>query len=106
VEELRGAGAEAMQITSANGAAVRIVASTWFVDAGEGITVDGTQLSAPYVLQVIGDPQTMQTALNIPGGVVDAVHQRGGTVTLSQPGLVRVTALHSGGPLRFARPAS
>src|SRR5207245_9985232 len=30
VEELRDAGAEAMQIEGANGASVRIVASTWF----------------------------------------------------------------------------
>ena len=34
VEELRGAGAEAMQINGSGGAAVRIVASTYFVDGG------------------------------------------------------------------------
>jgi len=106
VEELRGAGAEAMQISGATGQPVRIVAGTYFVDSGEGITVDGVPMSSPYTIEVIGDPATMQTALNIPGGVVDAVRQHGGNVTMRQPDLVRVTALHSGGPLRYARPVS
>jgi hypothetical protein len=48
----------------------------------------------------------MQTALNIPGGVVDAVRQHGGNVTMRQPDIVRVTALHTGGPLKHARPVS
>jgi uncharacterized protein YlxW (UPF0749 family) len=106
VEELRGAGAEAMQIQGSAGTAVRIVAGTWFVDSGEGITVDGIAMSSPYTIDVIGDPQTMQTALNIPGGVVDAVRQRGGNVTMHQPGLIKVTALHDGEPLKYARPVN
>lgn len=106
VEELRGAGAEAMQISGASGSPVRIVAGTFFVDAGEGISVDGASMSAPYTIDVIGDPQTMQTALNIPGGVVDAVRQRGGNVTMHQPGLIKVTALHDGDPLKYARPVN
>lgn len=106
VEELRGAGAEAMQIAGGAGAPVRIVAGTYFVDSGEGITVDGVPMSAPYTIDVIGDPQTMQTALNIPGGVVDAVRQRGGNVTMHQPGLIKVTALHDGDPLKYARPVN
>jgi uncharacterized protein YlxW (UPF0749 family) len=106
VEELRGAGAEAMQISGGNGQPVRIVASTYFIDAGEGISVDGVVMSAPYTIDVIGDPPTMQTALNIPGGVVDAVRQRGGNVTMREPDLVRITALHSGEALKYARPVS
>ena len=106
VEELRGAGAEALQISGATGDPVRIVAASYFVDSGDGITVDGVPMSSPYTIEVIGDPATMQTALNIPGGVVDAVRQHGGNVTMRQPDLVRVTALHTGGPLRYARPVS
>jgi len=98
--------ADAMQIQGTSGNAVRIVAGTWFVDSGEGITVDGVPMTAPYTIDVIGDPQTMQTALNIPGGVVDAVRQRGGNVTMHQPGLIKVTALHDGEPLRYARPVN
>src|SRR6185437_7934678 len=101
VEELRGAGAEAMQISGAGAAPLRIVASTYFIDAPGG---DGIALSAPYRVTVIGDPQTMLTALNIPGGVVDTVHQHGGTVSVNQADPVRVSALHPPVSLKHARP--
>jgi uncharacterized protein YlxW (UPF0749 family) len=106
VEELRGAGAEAMQIAGSNGATARIVASTYFVDAGDGLQVDGERLAAPYTVLVIGDPQTMQTALNIPGGVVDAVRQHGGNVTVRAAEQVRVSTLHPAGTPKYARPVS
>ncbi|GIH17885.1 DUF881 domain-containing protein [Rugosimonospora africana] len=107
VEELRGAGAEAMQIAGRQGAPVRIIASTSFVDGANGsLTVDGRTLSGPYTITVIGDPQTMQIALNIPSGVVDNVHNNGGTVSVVTPGTVQVTALHENNPPRYAKPAS
>jgi uncharacterized protein YlxW (UPF0749 family) len=106
VEELRGAGAEAMQIDGGNHIAVRIVASTSFVDGDGGtLTVDGQRLTSPFTVTVIGDPATMQTALNIPGGVVDTVHGNGGNVIVDQPGTVQVTALHQSTAPRYARPA-
>jgi uncharacterized protein YlxW (UPF0749 family) len=106
VEELRGAGAEAMQLSGAAGPSVRIVASSYFVDSGDQLLVDGTALSAPYRLTVIGDPQTMLTALNIPGGVVDTVRQHGGTVSVREADVVRVAALHVAPGLKHARPVS
>lgn len=106
VEELRGAGAEAMQITGAGGTAVRIVASTSFVDgSGGGLVVDGTNLTSPYTVTAIGDPPTMQIALNIPNGVVDDVHTHGGNVTITSPGTVLVSALHPVSNPRYAQPA-
>ena len=47
----------------------------------------------------------MQTALNIPGGVVDSVRQHGGTVSVRGADIVHVTALHTAGSLKHARPA-
>jgi uncharacterized protein YlxW (UPF0749 family) len=106
VEELRGAGAEALEISGSQGPPVRIVASTYFTDGGTGLVVDGTHLTGPYTVTVIGDPQTMHTALNIPGGVVDTVRQRGGNVIVGESDAVRVTAIHQAGKPRFARPVS
>jgi uncharacterized protein YlxW (UPF0749 family) len=106
VEELRGAGAEALQISGANGTSVRIVASTYFVGDGDNLVVDRQQLTAPYTILAIGEPQTMHTALNIPGGVVDAARQHGGTVSVQEREVLRVTALHSAAPPRYARPIS
>ncbi|MBL7257906.1 DUF881 domain-containing protein [Paractinoplanes lichenicola] len=107
VQELRGAGGEVMQIAGAGGRPVRIVASSYFVDAeGGGIMADGQGLSGPYVLTVIGQPSVMQTALQIPGGVVASVNSDGGSVTLEQRTLVEVTAIRDAKSMQYARPAS
>ncbi|MFB9696843.1 DUF881 domain-containing protein [Amorphoplanes digitatis] len=105
VQELRGAGGEVMEIVGDNGDAVRIVASSYFVDAAGGdVIVDGKQLSGPYTLRVIGVPSTMQTALQIPGGVVASVSQAGGNVTMEQRSTVDVTAVRQPTSLQYARP--
>lgn len=107
VQELRGAGAEAIQVAGGDGTAVRVVASTYFVDAEDGIVVDGVTLTGPYTLTVIGDPSTLAPALNIPGGVVESVSSSGGTVIVQdEPGVVRVSAVRVSESLRHARPVS
>src|SRR6266542_3018467 len=83
----------------------RIRAET-ILDAVEELLVEGQRLTAPYTIVVIGDPQTMQTALNIPGGVADTVRRRGGTVNVQAADLVQVTALHQAGTPKYARPVS
>jgi uncharacterized protein YlxW (UPF0749 family) len=107
VQELRGAGGEVMQIGGTAGGTVRIVASSYFVDAeGGGIIVDGVHLTGPFTVLVIGVPQTMQTALQIPGGVVASVSSNGGSVTMEQRSTVEVTAVRKATTLQYARPAS
>ncbi|MFG3688570.1 DUF881 domain-containing protein [Micromonospora sp. NPDC047740] len=107
VQELRGAGAEAMQIAGADGTAVRIIASTYFVDGqGGGLVVDGRRLSGPYTVLVIGDPATMRTALNIPGGVVASVTDASGNVIVEDREAVEVSQLHAPIKLEHARPVS
>lgn len=107
IEELRGAGAEAIQIADPSGSTVRVVADTWFTDAsGGGLDVSGRTLTGTLTITAIGDPQTMQTALTIPGGVNDSVAQDGGSVKVTQPGTVYVTALAPQSPMTYAKPAS
>jgi uncharacterized protein YlxW (UPF0749 family) len=106
VEELRGAGAEAMQIAGSNGTTVRIVASTYFVDSDGGVVVDGQTLPGTLILTAIGDPQTMQTALSIPGGALDTTKSHGGNVQVESAGTVQVTALHPTTDLKYAHPTS
>ncbi|MEZ0092900.1 DUF881 domain-containing protein [Streptacidiphilus sp. EB129] len=89
LEELRAAGAEAVQIND-----VRVVANTWFADAGTGmVTVGGTQVSQPYRFTVIGNSHDLDTALNIPGGVVQTVDKDQATATVTEKSSVAVTAL-------------
>jgi len=106
IEELRGAGAEAMQIAGGTRGTVRVVASTWFADGPTGILVSGKELTAPFEITAIGDPQTMRTALSIPGGVDDAVSHDGGTVIVQQPATVQVTAVVAVTPPTYAQPTN
>ncbi|MER7457721.1 DUF881 domain-containing protein [Micromonospora sp. NPDC126480] len=107
VQELRGAGAEAMQISGGDRATVRIIASTFFLDGENGsLVVDGRRLTGPYTITVIGDPATMRTALNIPGGVVATVAGDGGTVIVEDREVAEVSALHAPIKLEHARPVS
>lgn len=99
VQELRDAGAEAIQIGSA-----RVVASTSFSDVKGGLAVDAVVLQAPYVVRAIGDGQTMATALEIPGGVVAGM-PTGSHTTVAVRDDVDITALHAVPRPQYAQPA-
>ena len=66
--------------------------------------VDGTPLRAPYEFVVIGDPQGIETAMNIPGGVVQTIGNRGGSVDIEQSTLVLVDALRPLDRPQYAAP--
>lgn len=116
LEEMRDAGAEAIQLegsvdprtnSAAPGQTVRVVAATFFVDAGDrtGIEVDGILLRPPYRFVVIGDPATIGAALAIPGGVIDNVERSGGRATVVRRDSILVGALRPLDRPRYARPA-
>ena len=108
LEELRNAGAEAVQLegtgTAGSVTAVRVVAQTALSDDPEGIVVDGTKLVAPYRFVVVGDPGTLASAMAIPGGVEDTIRQQGGTTQVTRLARVRVGALRALVTPRYARP--
>jgi len=103
IEELRDAGAEAIQI---NGSA-RVVASTDFVDDAPGIRIDGQKVGSPYVIEAIGESHNLAEAANFPGGLVSEVTgpQVGGTAEVTELPQVQITALHAPEEHRYARPA-
>jgi uncharacterized protein YlxW (UPF0749 family) len=103
IEELRDAGAEAIQI---NGS-VRVVAGTDFVDDAPGIQIDGQKVTSPYVVEAIGESHNLAEAANFPGGLVSEVTgpQVGGTAEVTELPLVQITALHTPEEHRYARPA-
>lgn len=71
IQELRDAGAESIEFASR-----RVVVNTWFADPQEGepgIVVSGDLRRSPYVIRAIGNPQTLATAMQIPGGVAETV---------------------------------
>lgn len=70
VNELRDAGAEALSL---NGH--RILATTEIRCSGSVVTVNGRRTSAPFVIDAIGDQETMFNALMMRNGVVDVLKQ-------------------------------
>lgn len=104
INELRAAGAEAMQIGGADGTPVRIGVDTWVVGAPGALVVDDTAMAPPYSLLAIGDPATMAAAMNIPGGAMDSVERVGGSMTVQQNQTVEVTALRQPKPRQYAQP--
>ena len=102
VEELRDAGAEAMDI---NGR--RIVVNSWFADGRErGILVSGVVVRSPYVITAIGDAETMASAMRIPGGVADAVNAAGARFAVTTLQDVTIDTIVQPAKPRYAAPTS
>ncbi len=100
VEELRGAGAESIQFGP-----VRVGTTTNFTDTGASVTVDGMQLTAPYRVLAIGDPKTLDTALNIPGGVAATARNAGGIAEIDEQQKVDVAAVREVPRPRYVTPS-
>jgi uncharacterized protein YlxW (UPF0749 family) len=103
LDELRAAGAEAIQISDEH-QAVRTGVDTWIVGAPGALTVDGKTLIPPYSVVAIGDPPTLAAAMNIPGGAVDSVKRVGGSMSVQQGDKVNITALRQPKPRQYAQP--
>ncbi len=103
LQELRDAGAEAIEINDR----VRVVAQTAVSEGpgGDGIRVGGQSLSPPYVIDAIGDPATLATALDFFGGFVSSVEDVGGQVQVEQLDDVEIASVREAPDLRFAEPA-
>ncbi|MFE9769669.1 DUF881 domain-containing protein [Streptomyces sp. NPDC005808] len=98
IQELRAAGAEAIQV---NG--VRVVASTYLTDSDKGVSVDGNKITQPYRFKVIGKSQDLEPALNIPGGVVQTLEKEQAIVAVEPSTKIVVDALRPAKQPDYAR---
>ncbi|MET9432039.1 DUF881 domain-containing protein [Streptomyces sp. NPDC003036] len=101
VQELRAAGAEAIQVND-----VRIVADTYISGEAGDIEVDGRKIGAPYRFKVIGKPQDLEPALNIPGGVVQTLEKEQATAAVTRSEKIVVDALRPAERPHYARSSS
>jgi uncharacterized protein YlxW (UPF0749 family) len=101
IEELRNAGVEAIEINDQ----VRVVAQTSFDDDPEGIRVDGVLLKPPYVIDAIGNPDTLAGALEFQDGFSDDVEADDGSVSVKKSDRIKVTVTRTPSRPRFAEPA-
>ncbi len=107
INELRNAGAEAIEVSSGAGEekiSVRVGVDTWVVGSPGALEIDGQTINPPYTVVAIGDPPTLAAAMNIPGGAMDSVERVGGTMVVQQSDRVDVTALRQPKPRQYAQP--
>lgn len=88
LEELRNAGAEAIELNDQ-----RITASSWLGTRPDGLVVSGVDIEPPYRWRVIGDPQTLAVALDIPGGALASIRGAGAAAEVSQLDRVEIASV-------------
>ncbi len=71
VNKLKDAGAEAISV---NGQ--RIISTTEISLAGENVNINAVPTAPPYVIKAIGNPDTIESTLNIRFGVVEQMKNR------------------------------
>lgn len=101
IQELRAAGAEAIQV---NG--VRVVADSYFSGEAGAVEVDGRRITPPYGFRVIGRPQDLEPALNIPGGIVQTLEKEQAKATVTRSEKIVVDALRPAKRPDYARSSS
>ena len=108
VNELRNAGAEAVAV---NG--VRLITRSVIAeDAQAHVLVDGQPINSPYLLEAIGDPATLDTALQRKGGLIAVLQQAQGanlvikvTRRVDQPDWLRLPKTALAPTWHYAHPA-
>jgi uncharacterized protein YlxW (UPF0749 family) len=98
VEELRNAGVEAVEINDK----VRVIAQTSFEEDPDGVRVDGVVLEPPYVIDAIGNPDTLAGALEFQDGFADDVEADGGKVTIQKEDRVDISVTRAPVKPRYA----
>lgn len=104
LEELRDAGAEAIELNNR----VRVVAQSSLKDVDGGVLVDGKVLRAPYVIEAIGSPHDLATALDFKGGFVDEVQRPDvdGQVETQETDNVEISTVVEPAAPQYAKPGS
>ncbi len=79
LNELRAAGAEALSVNDE-----RILATSEIRCAGPTVSINNTKLAAPFEVKAIGNPDTLENALRMPGGAIAQTTFYGVDVTIKR----------------------
>lgn len=99
LNELRAAGAEALSINDE-----RILATSEIRCAGPTISINNTKKSAPFEIKVIGDPDTLENALKMPGGAIDQSKFYGIDVTVKRSSKLMIKKYTGSSTFKYANP--
>ncbi|MDR5658035.1 DUF881 domain-containing protein [Serpentinicella sp. ANB-PHB4] len=100
INKLNAAGAEAISI---NGQ--RYTANTEIYYTSNGIQINGVTTKAPYVIKAIGNPDTLEAALNMRWGIVWELKEGYGiTVDITKEDLIEIPRLGKIFNYEYAKP--
>lgn len=83
VHELLSAKAEGIAIKGVGGAPIRITSYTPIRCVGPTIYVNFKPVAAPFTVMAVGEPATLKSALETPGGIVENLKQQTLTVKIT-----------------------
>ena len=101
-QELRDAGAEVIEINDS----IRLVASSSITGSTGAVQVDGHDIGPDIVIEVIGDPATLEQGARFRGGLVSEIESEavGGRVTIDQVQLLEIRSVVEPRPQVYASP--
>lgn len=101
IQELRDAGAEAIEFNDT----VRVVAQTSLRDgADSSILADDKVITAPYVIEAIGGPHNLASAVDLRRGFRFQVEQVGGSVEVARSDTVEIASVRETPTTDYAEP--
>lgn len=89
INELKVSGAEAISI---NGQ--RLKSNSYISCNGPVITIDGKQYPAPFIIEAVGDRETLISALKITGGVFDQLLNDRIVVTIEENDYIQMPSIN------------
>lgn len=99
INELRAAGAEALSL---NGE--RIIATSEIRCAGPVVSINNRRYNIPFVIRAIGDPDTMEAALKMRGGIIDELLTFQIQVDIEKNNDLTIDALRHDVTFQYAKP--
>jgi uncharacterized protein YlxW (UPF0749 family) len=100
INELRAAGAEAIAINDQ-----RVVATSPIRCAGPTVLVNFVPVTPPFVIRAVGDPKTLEDAMNLKGGEAEYLRVRGpDMVKLDTANALHIPAYTGPSQPKYAKP--
>lgn len=101
LNELKAGGAEALAVNDQ-----RVVATTAVRCVGPAIQVNGVPLTPPFRISAIGDPRSLATTLQLPGGVGELLKSTDPTMLTVVQAQKLLLPAYAGYQSHFAKPVS
>lgn len=101
INELWAAGSEAISINEQ-----RLIASSEIRCAGPTLSVNNTRYSPPYEIRAIGEPQTLENALKMRGGVMETLQFWGIQVSIKKVEAVKIPSYKGSFRFEYAKPVT